>query len=211
MNNMFNNSLNYDTNSLNNSSLDSHLMKNMEWGAVAYLTHSKYGRNGTKITFNSNTSAYTAGGSGATAHTNVLQSTTGNCYGIFDMNGGASYTLASHVKGANNSYIVNLVNADNKYKEVYDSTSSTSDYAKMNGIRSYGDALYETSSACILSAIGTASSWHSGISGYFASSWFVFSRGGYWGNGNNVGVFAFGRDTGKPATYYSFRVTLWNN
>ena len=23
-----------------------HLMKNSEWGAVAYLTHSKYGRNG---------------------------------------------------------------------------------------------------------------------------------------------------------------------
>ena len=31
---------------------DSHLMKNSEWGAVAYLTQSKYGRDGTEITVN---------------------------------------------------------------------------------------------------------------------------------------------------------------
>ena len=31
---------------------DSHLMKNSEWGAVAYLTKSKYGRNGEQITSN---------------------------------------------------------------------------------------------------------------------------------------------------------------
>ena len=34
------------------SSTDSHLMKNSEWGAVAYLAQSKYGLNGTDITVN---------------------------------------------------------------------------------------------------------------------------------------------------------------
>ena len=43
---------------LNNSTTDSHLIKNSEWGAVAYLAQSKYGNNGTKpyvnnITLNS--------------------------------------------------------------------------------------------------------------------------------------------------------------
>ena len=31
---------------------ESHLMKNSEWGAVAYLTHSQYGRNGHEIDIN---------------------------------------------------------------------------------------------------------------------------------------------------------------
>ena len=35
-----------------NSGTDSHLMKNSEWGAVAYLSQSKYGLNGTDITVN---------------------------------------------------------------------------------------------------------------------------------------------------------------
>ena len=37
---------------LNSLDADSHLMKNSEWGAVAYLSHSKYGQNGTEITVN---------------------------------------------------------------------------------------------------------------------------------------------------------------
>lgn len=36
--NCYLNALNYNT------TLDSHLMKNSEWGATAYLTHSQYGR-----------------------------------------------------------------------------------------------------------------------------------------------------------------------
>lgn len=35
-----------------NRTVDSHMMKNSEWGAVSYLAHSKYGRNGAKITIN---------------------------------------------------------------------------------------------------------------------------------------------------------------
>ena len=49
---------------LSRSTTDSHLMKNSEWGAVAYLAQSKYGLNGTNIYINnanlrnSQTSAY---------------------------------------------------------------------------------------------------------------------------------------------------------
>jgi hypothetical protein len=37
---------------LSSTSTDSHLMKNSEWGAVAYLSQSKYGLNGTNIVIN---------------------------------------------------------------------------------------------------------------------------------------------------------------
>jgi hypothetical protein len=37
---------------LSNSNADSHLMKNSEWGAVAYLSQSQYGLNGTNIAIN---------------------------------------------------------------------------------------------------------------------------------------------------------------
>ena len=52
--NVYNLSKNYDSNK------SSHMMKNSEWGAVAYLTHSQYGRNGFEIHIN-NSSTYVTG------------------------------------------------------------------------------------------------------------------------------------------------------
>lgn len=37
---------------LNSENADSHLMKNSEWGAITYLSYSKYGTNGNEITIN---------------------------------------------------------------------------------------------------------------------------------------------------------------
>ena len=92
--------------------LDSHMMKNTEWGAVAYLQHSIYG-SATSVRINNNSSYITGyaanneptcgwtetneecnrqcnDGSCNTAYPNsVLASTTGNISGIFDMSGGA--------------------------------------------------------------------------------------------------------------------------
>ena len=80
----------------------SHMMKNSEWGAVAYLTHSKYGRNGKEIDINNSYSFITGNGGGSTSASSVSgttnayntakgvkASTTGNVYGIYDMSGGA--------------------------------------------------------------------------------------------------------------------------
>ena len=89
---------------------DTHMMKNQEWGAVAYLSHSKYGTctDGTCTEININNSGSYTGRSGGS--TNALStaegtykyneigiegkdgpsaSTTGNIYGIYDMSGGA--------------------------------------------------------------------------------------------------------------------------
>ena len=92
--------------------LDSHMMKNTEWGAVAYLQHSAYGSQ-TIVRINNNSdyitgyaanneptcgytetneecNRYCNDGSCNTAYPNsVLASTTGNITGIYDMSGGA--------------------------------------------------------------------------------------------------------------------------
>ena len=94
--------------------LDSHMMKNTEWGAVAYLQHSKYG-NTIKIRSNNNSNYVTGysavneptcGFTGTNDECNkygtseditkpwntevgYLASTTGNISGIYDMSGGA--------------------------------------------------------------------------------------------------------------------------
>ena len=92
--------------------LDSHMMKNTEWGAVAYLQHSAYGSS-TSVRFNNNSNLVTGysanneptcgatetneecnrycnDGTCNTAYPNsVLASTTGNISGIYDMSGGA--------------------------------------------------------------------------------------------------------------------------
>ena len=104
--NAFYSSYNYQRN------LDSHMMKNSEWGAVAYLGHSAYGSS-TSVRINNNsdyitgyqgniepTCGYTGeneecnqycnDGSCNTAYPNSgLASTTGNITGIYDMSGGA--------------------------------------------------------------------------------------------------------------------------
>ncbi len=80
--------------------VDTHLMKNIEWGAVAYLTTSKYGVTPTinsaysfigENKFNN----YPGGENNAYAK-NIKQSTTGNVTGIYDMNGGAGEYVATY-------------------------------------------------------------------------------------------------------------------
>ena len=81
VNDIYTNCLNY------NKTLNSHMMKNDEWGAVAYLSKSKYGKQNEEVDINSDSSYYTGGGSGNAYVTNVGQSTTGTVNGVYDMSG----------------------------------------------------------------------------------------------------------------------------
>ena len=91
------------------SYMHSHLVKNSEWGAVAYLTQSSYGRNGNRIDDNNSTNFYTGNGGGGVGgevtsangitnayntKTGAKASTTGNVYGIYDMSGGSEDLVA---------------------------------------------------------------------------------------------------------------------
>ena len=97
---------------ISNINTDSHLMKNNEWGAIAYLAASQYG---TTPTFNNSYIQYTEGGEtryhsysggngqnvGGNYKTNKTQSTTGNETGIYDLNGGAWEYVAAYWDNGN--------------------------------------------------------------------------------------------------------------
>ena len=88
------------------SEVDTHMSKNNEWGAVAYLTHSIYGRctsstTCTQVGINNNSSYITGYGAPAGSSSSATNgtyntalgkdaSTTKNIYGIYDMNSTAS-------------------------------------------------------------------------------------------------------------------------
>ena len=120
------------------TSLNSHMLKNSEWGAVAYLTHSQYGRNGVEITKNSNDNYITADDG---ISENEKQSTTGNEYGIYDLSGGADEYVASYYSG------INEVEDDNSFAvKNGKSTGYATVYDEVNMELGYkiGDTIYET-------------------------------------------------------------------
>ena len=177
------------------SKVDPHMMKNTEWGAVAYLAQSKYGKN-SEVSINSNSSFYTGGGSGTSYRTNVGQSTTGDVTGIYDMSGGAWEYVAGYV-GNGGSYASSLVNAPARYKDTYSS------YTAPTSGGHYGDAVWETSSSS-----SGSSSWYSSYSYFPRSSGPFFIRGGYYYNGSYAGLFNFNYNNGNAWGNYSFRVVV---
>ena len=148
-----------------NLTYDSHMMKNIEWGAVAYLAESKYGRNGAEIEMN-NSNIATGGGDYIS---NTRQSTTGNIYGIYDMSG----TLYEYVAGVLDSRLSNdgyydFTEIEPKYYNVY------ANYDESKKIK--GDAVYEisTNNAIDSSVVNT---WHNKHSSFPHFSSPVFARG----------------------------------
>ena len=207
----------------NTSNLNSHMMKNTEWGACAYLSRSVYGINGevwnnpyynktnyspitglcgnetngkdNATTNMSNTVKYNETGGGNA-------STTGNVYGIYDMAGGAWEYVAGYLSEitALTNYTT-LASADSKYKDVYAGTSSNRNTNYNANTGKYGDAVYETSS----SGDSSTGSWDSSYSCFPYSSYPVFRRGGLANYGSSAGVFAIGSITGDASTDHSFR------
>ena len=201
VNDIYTNCLNY------NKTLNSHMMKNDEWGAVAYLSKSKYGKNA-EVDINSDSSYYTGGGSGNAYVTNVGQSTTGTVHGVYDMSGGAWEYVAAYVNNGNSNltnYGSSLVNGDAKTKNVYSKGSSDSrdnNYSANSG--KYGDAVYETSA----NGNSSSSSWYGDYSYFPYAGNPFFLRGGYYNNGTNAGVFSFDCSYGDSNSGHSFRPVL---
>ena len=119
---------------LADSKVDSHLIKNSEWGAVAYLAASQYGFVPTinnKYERESSTDVYHEWAGGQAYETNTKQSTTGNVTGVYDMCGGAWEYVAAYYDNKNGNITkygtTDVFNSDNKtvkdeykkYWEVY--------------------------------------------------------------------------------------------
>ena len=191
----------------------SHMMKNSEWGAVAYLTESKYGRNTTAVTRNTDSGYYTGGASTVGAYKdNILQSTTGNVYGIYDTVGGAYEYVASYI--ANNQMEYGHQFASNagtlgskndkkestKYATVYKyNTTLDSDQNNydLNLNKVFGDGTTETSTSG-----DSTSSWHSAGSSFTGTYNPFFGRGGHYHyNYSRAGSFSFYGSNGYSYSY----------
>ena len=163
------------------TSLNSHMLKNSEWGAVAYLTESKYGRNGTEIDINKNNTTT------EDILANKLQSTTGNETGIYALRGDSAERVAAYYREStslvltdNGSSLVNDYANENakKYVTTYTETSASSGYK-------LGDATYETNG------------WRSDTDRFVDSGHPFFKRGGSKPlAGSIIGVFSFSSTSG---------------
>ena len=194
---------------------NSHMAKNSEWGAMAYLTESKYGRNGTAVAKNESSTWLTGEGD---YKSNVDQSTTNNIYGIYDTVGGAYEFTAGYVADSSKSYGNSFASTDStknnktestQYATVYtkvESNSYTENYtANINKV--FGDGIIETSTA------GSGiTSWHSANSVFVGLNNGVnypFDKRGGGYNSTYAGSFIFnGSDGGNGYSYYGFRVCL---
>ena len=208
---------------------ETHMMKNMEWGAVAYLSHSKYGRctdgTCTEVTINNCNSYITGIGADAVGASSsstscttdankyngekgVLASTTGNIYGIYDMSGGAAEYLmgnlvdsSGEMQASNSGFTQVTVNYPNKrYYDKYSYGTSETEYTRGK----LGDATKE------MAPTGTNGNWYSDWARfpYSGPSW--FSRGGSYSVGSNAGLFNFSGTFGKMGEGYSTRAVISN-
>ncbi|MDD3048373.1 MAG: DUF5011 domain-containing protein [Bacilli bacterium] len=173
------------------SGIDTHLTKNVEWGATSYLAQSVYGKN---ASITSNSTTYTGSGSGTLYITNVAQSSTGNIYGIYDLKGGSYEWSAAYVDNNGTTIYTNVKTAPNQYKDVY--SMGTTDTMENNYIlmaNKKGDATYETTS----SSFGS-NAWYSESIYTPATQWMFFYH---------YGPFSFA-DTNGYSTTTSFRPIL---
>ncbi len=194
--NMYTNAREYAEN------LNSHMLKNSEWGAVAYLTNSQYGRNGHEVTINNSENFITGfagidisatkeegGTDNYSSKQGVLASSTGNVYGIYDLSGGAWETTTSYYQGGKTLGNTTFANGkNNQYSTVYESDNEEN--------YKCGDATYEVND------------WN-GDESWFVNEWQeFFRRGGCNTSETFAGVNSFSRDNSNAYSATGFRIAL---
>ena len=206
-------------------------MKNSEWGAVAYLTQSQYGRNGNEIDINNSSSYITGNGGGSTSAskasgttnayntvTGAKASTTGNVYGVYDMSGGAyeyvavfNNTDTKNYESSEGSTFASTSGSSDKYATKYYNTATTGcGNARIYTYGKIGDATKEVNKggAYALSNTSTYYNWF-GDYPYLCYAGYPFVvRGGYYSGGASAGVFYSSYYRGDSYSNSSFRVAL---
>ena len=223
--------------STSRTNTDSHMITNMEWGAVAYLTNSKYGRcaNGSciEVTIN-NCDSYITGIGGdsvsasyspstCTTSANkyngtkgVLASTTGNITGVYDMSGGAWEYTMGNISSASSMYT--LYPSSSGFASSWYTTSTAKYITTYAYGKTYADQiaymkgkLGDATGEVVLSTGGTGG-WYSDYANfpYFdgSSSYPWFTRGGLYYHSSGSGVFNFYRMSGHAERSISSRSIL---
>jgi len=183
------------------NNLDTHLIKNMEWGATTYLSHSKYGTcaNGTCETVETNTYDGFITGCGQNMSTRVCYggataTTTRNGYGIFDMAGGGTEFVMANM--ASTSNIFSQASAEtwsttnkplDKYYDKYSYGTDKAEYTRGK----MGDAMFEVATGNVVQLPHENRPWA--------------TRGGIYNWGN---IFKISYATGSAIDSYSSRSVL---
>ena len=219
------------------SEVDTHVTKNIEWGAVAYLSQSKYGKYGNsnyeganKEIYQNKSSEYITGMSNGTPSqsetneqvtydvegTGTGASTTGNIYGIYDMSGGAVEYAMGVMKYTNNLIISGTSSIHNSGFSGIVYYSNT--YKEFTG-RSLPDKKYydtynfetSTNSNSLYlfgEAINETKSWYGDNSDYGIAGTSWFLRSGGYYTAEISGIFTYGRRNGSAYDKDSFRPVL---
>ena len=224
---MFEKAYNYKRNN------ESHMMKNTEWGAIVYLSLSKYGIDG-EININNNNDLKTGYGAtstsdqskykGETGNTdNITQpyntesgykaSTTGNITGVYDMSGGTYDSVAAYVQGSLASSGFNEDPASlygAKYFDVYPSNTETNSFKN----RILGDATGEFGPFYYYmdedNNIRTHNAWFFDDTRFISTNYPWFFRGGGYEYGILGSQLAYSWHTGSTDRRFTFRIVLAN-
>lgn len=182
---------------------DVHMIKNSEWGAVAYLSQSIYGRCSDDVTcpeIGINNGHFTGTGASAGSNSNADNgtyetaygqeaSTTGNIYGIYDMSGGnfefvmTKSTTQSYSGGFEGAALTTFddINTDNKYIDLFDYNSSTYTISCTDALSGlnvcFGQAFEDETNG-----------WYDDETGYDITTW--IARGGFYMSGAGAGLFS---------------------
>lgn len=196
------------------SGTNSHLMKNSEWGAISYLTQSKYGVDGKNSNMNEvatnkknlNNSVYVNNDSSTGVKANVyavtsygdsdkpndvLASSTKNMTGVFDLNGCVwERTAGFYTGGAASTPQWHSAMANSN------TTKSTKYVTLISENNKIGDATNETAG------------WNSDNATFCTSDVPTLARGAYYMAVTSGGIFAYGMSQGQGDPSCGFRVCL---
>jgi len=198
----------YGFDTIGTGTMDVHMLKNTEWGIVAMLSQSKYGKYGNpnyegtnKAVYQNKSSSYITGSSHGkpsqetvytqatydTPDTGYGASTTGTIYGVYDMSGGATeYVMGNYNNTSSSSGF--LTYPDAKYYDNYTSTTASEGYKA-------GDTTYETSG------------WYMDRASFVDASNPWFTRGSTYYI-EDAGVFCMDRMSGDSYSTSSFRLAI---
>ena len=218
-----------------NTNVDTHMIKNSEWGAVAYLSHSKYGTciDGIckEIGRNNNSNHITGCGSEPRSNESTVcneynsilgksASTTGNIYGVYDMSGGKAEFVMGNIVGPDGVTMMSgrTSTSNSGYSGLVYDNGAYSNYA---GAYSYPEEKYydkysfASNIDISLGKLGDSTketylgerSWYNGNYGFVNAVYPWFGRGGSASN-TNSGIFFFTNSTGHSTVSVSSHLII---
>lgn len=204
------------------SNVDAHMMKNSEWGAVAYLSHSRYGVN--REIYINNSSGYYTGRSGGNVggstpingtYTDQTLTTQYNKYGFYTWDG---YLLEYNTNTQSSTRDLNKVaSTTGNITGVYDMSGGAYEYVMGNYNNTIGSSGFTTlpdskyyddyTSTNLLTAcnggicyghgLSEVSNWYGDYANFVNASSPWFKRGGYYNNDSSAGTFSFNNHSGS--------------